>query len=239
MQWPQEFLDSVNAVTAKRPRTVAQHILKHGQITTEELQEIYGYDHPPRAVRDLREQGIPVVTRRTRSTKTGRMIAVYTFGDPNQIKAGRLGGRMAWPKDFKDQLVTVYRCRCGVCLTEYEARYLQIDHRVPFEVSGEPGLPLLREDFMLLCGSCNRAKSWSCEHCHNWSNERKQETCQTCYWSNPKVYMHAALHIIRRLEVVWSEAEVSEYEKLKLLSVHAKTDLPKFVKDIIHKHISG
>lgn len=45
-------------VTAKRPRTVIDHILKHGYVTTEELKEQYGYDHPPRAARDVREQGI-------------------------------------------------------------------------------------------------------------------------------------------------------------------------------------
>ena len=41
-------------VRAKRPRTVIQHILQHGFITTEELSELYGYDHPPRAVRYVR-----------------------------------------------------------------------------------------------------------------------------------------------------------------------------------------
>ena len=236
MEWPKEFLDRINAVTAKRPRTVAQHILKHGQITSEELKSLYGYDHPPRAVRDLREQGIPVDTGRTPSTTTGRMIAVYTFGDPSKVREGRLGGRSAWPKDFKDQLVTVYGCRCGVCATTYESRYLQIDHRVPFEVSGEPALPLLSKDFMLLCGSCNRAKSWSCEHCQNWTDDRDPATCQTCYWANPKAYVHAALRIIRRLELVWTEAEVAEYERIKQLSAQANIEMPKFVKDILRKH---
>ena len=32
---PKEFLELLNSVTAKRPKTVIDHILKHGQITTE------------------------------------------------------------------------------------------------------------------------------------------------------------------------------------------------------------
>ena len=44
---PPEFLDRLRAVTAKRPKTVIDHILEHGFITTEELSELYGYDHPP------------------------------------------------------------------------------------------------------------------------------------------------------------------------------------------------
>jgi hypothetical protein len=47
-------------VTAKRPKTVIGHILKHGQITTEELKNLYGYNHPPRAARDVKEHGIPI-----------------------------------------------------------------------------------------------------------------------------------------------------------------------------------
>ena len=53
---PKEFLDRLKAVTAKRAKTVIDHILKHGYITTEQLSDEYGYDHPPRAARDVREQ---------------------------------------------------------------------------------------------------------------------------------------------------------------------------------------
>lgn len=63
-QFPQSFLDKLNSVTNKRPATVIQYILKHGYITTEELKDIYGYNHPPRAIRDVREQGIPIETYR-------------------------------------------------------------------------------------------------------------------------------------------------------------------------------
>lgn len=54
-KYPKEFLDMLNSVEAKRPKTVIQHILRHGFITSEELKNTYGYNHPPRAVRDVRE----------------------------------------------------------------------------------------------------------------------------------------------------------------------------------------
>ena len=41
---PKEFLRLLEAVTAKRAKTVIDHILKHGFITTEELSAVYGYD---------------------------------------------------------------------------------------------------------------------------------------------------------------------------------------------------
>ena len=53
-----QFIERAKAVTAKRPKTVIDHILVHGQITTDELKSVYGYNHPPRAARDVREQGV-------------------------------------------------------------------------------------------------------------------------------------------------------------------------------------
>ena len=52
-KYPKEFLELCKSVTAKRPKTVIDHILKHGHITTEELRNKYGYDHPPRAARAM------------------------------------------------------------------------------------------------------------------------------------------------------------------------------------------
>ena len=49
-----EFVKLCKAVTAKRPKTVIDHILKRGFITTQELKDTYGYNHPPRAAIDGR-----------------------------------------------------------------------------------------------------------------------------------------------------------------------------------------
>ena len=39
--YPKEFLDLLESVSEKRPRTVIQHILKNGYITTQELKDDY------------------------------------------------------------------------------------------------------------------------------------------------------------------------------------------------------
>lgn len=226
------LLAKLRAVTAKRPKTVIDHILKHGHITTQELKDKYGYDHPPRAARDVREQGIPLETFSIKGSH-GRPVAAYRFGDLSQIKAGKLGGRRAWPKEFKQLLIDRAGSRCGVCLTEYEARYLQIDHCVPYEVAGHAAVALDPRDFMLVCGSCNRAKSWSCEHCRNWQKDHLPEVCRTCYWASPDNYAHVALRLIRRLDLTWTEVEVPDYEKLVALSKHARKQLPDFVKGVL------
>ena len=153
---PEAFIKKLESVNAKRPKTVINHILEHGFVTTEELSELYGYEHAPRAARDVRELGIPLETFRVEG-KNGRKIAAYRFGDPSKVRGGKIGGRKAWPKEFKSQLVSANGERCAVCFTPYEELYLQIDHRVPYEVGGNPEVNLDVADYMLLCGSCNRA----------------------------------------------------------------------------------
>ena len=119
-------------VTAKRPRTVIDHIIKHGSITTEELQSLYDYDHPPRAVADVKDAGIPIKRSSVRSERTGRKIASYGFGRPEDIVEGRIGGRKAFSKRFKDILLERYGARDAITGERFEPRYLQIDHRVPY-----------------------------------------------------------------------------------------------------------
>jgi DeoR/GlpR family transcriptional regulator of sugar metabolism len=42
-----EHLRSVLARASERARRLVEHILQYGQVTTEELRDLYGYDHPP------------------------------------------------------------------------------------------------------------------------------------------------------------------------------------------------
>ena len=51
-KYPKAFLDKLNSVTAKRPKTVIQFILKHGHVTTEDLKQL-GYEHAPKWERSL------------------------------------------------------------------------------------------------------------------------------------------------------------------------------------------
>ena len=55
--------EQISKVTALRPKTVLDYLVKHGSITTDDIKAL-GYEHPPRAIRDVREQGIPLITQR-------------------------------------------------------------------------------------------------------------------------------------------------------------------------------
>ena len=72
-----KILAQIKRVTNKRPLAVINHILRHGQVTTEELREQYGYDHPPRARMDVLEWGIPLETIRVPNRNGTKKIAAY------------------------------------------------------------------------------------------------------------------------------------------------------------------
>jgi len=230
-----EFLEKLKSVKAKRARTVIDHIIKHGHITTEELEKKYGYAHPPRAARDVREQGIPLKTTRVKDSD-GRTIAAYKFGDLSNISHDKLGGRKIFSKKFKEELMHNSDCKCYICMEKYDDRYLQVDHRIPYEVVGDVDHNNRDiKNYMLLCGSCNRAKSWSCEHCENWKNKKKSIICQSCYWAFPEKYDHIAEKNLRRLDLVWIDGEVNEYDNILEESKELSVSLPSHVKEVIRK----
>lgn len=232
--YPREFLKLLKGVKAKRPKTVIEHILKHGQITTEELKNIYGYNHPPRAIRDVREQGIPIVTFRVTGTG-GRKIAAYKFGDLSEVRATKLSGRTAFSSNLKSALVEKYGPCCNIYLSSFPANELQIDHRVPFEIIGDDAaLSDDIDEYMLLCASANRMKSWSCEHCTNWKHKNASD-CRSCYWAYPESYTHIAMRNIRRLDLLWAGEEVAEYERLAKNAEKVREPLSEYAKNILRR----
>lgn len=232
---PEEFLRICRSVTSKRPRTVIEHIIEHGFITTEEIKNVYGYNHPPRAARDVREQGVPLETFRIVASD-GRSIAAYRFADPSKARGDKLAGRTVISKAFKRKLFERHGSRCVIHNDELDERYLQVDHRVPFIVAGDvPSGERNLNDYMLLCGSANRAKSWSCEHCVNGTELRKKEICQSYYWASPEEYSHVAMQDVRRVDLIWSGEEVRDYDRLKAASDELQKDMPTYVKEVLKK----
>ena len=223
-------------VTAKRPRTVIDHILKHGYVTTEELRTLYGYDHPPRAARDVRENGVPLETYRIKSEQTGRRIGAYRFADPNEIRRGRIGGRRAFSKAFRDALIERYDSREAITGEQMDARYLQIDHRVLYEVAGEDvHNEKSLEEYMLLDASSQRAKSWSCEQCYNWQEKRDVAVCRSCFWASPENYTHVSEEQIRRVDIEWRGTEVKAFERLRARAEREDVTVAALIKRLVKR----
>ncbi|EHD2252822.1 hypothetical protein QUN98_003970 [Vibrio vulnificus] len=230
-----KILALAQKVTAKRAKTVIDHIIAHGSISTEELKDIYGYDHPPRAARDVRENGIPLETFKVLD-KQGRKIGAYRFGDPSKIEGHKLAGRQTFSKGLKNKLIEMYGERCAVSGIAFEGRYLQIDHRIPYEVAGDDVAEENSPDrFMLLSGAAQRQKSWECEQCPNLRGLKDQSVCGSCYWAYPENYTHAATRAIRVLNLGFSGQDATIYDHLNEESKRTGTT----IQDLIIQRLKG
>ena len=233
-KYPKSFLDKLNSVTAKRPKTVIQHILEHGFVTTEELEQLYGYKHAPRAARDVRELGIPLEMYRVKSSD-GRSIGAYRFGNPALAEnaVSKTAGRTALSKALKKALIEKFGSKCFIYLQPMDEKILQVDHRIPYEIGGEQNENDL-DCFMLLSPSANRAKSWTCEHCPNWEN-KNAEFCMKCFWAHPENYSHIAGKEQRQLIITFTGDEIEDYNKLIALVGVDKAE--ETIKEMIEEFI--
>jgi len=234
-KYPKTFLDHLNSITAKRPKTVIQHILKNGFVTSEELKDIYGYNHPPRAVRDVREYGIPIVTYNVKDNN-GRRIAAYKFGNPNKVSndLSKKHGRTVFTKALKRALIEKYGPKCFIYLETMNETNLQIDHRIPYEIDSEQDNQNT-DIFMLLSPSANRAKSWTCEHCINWDKKDKA-FCVRCFWAYPEDYDHVAGKYVKIISIIFTGNEIEDYNKL--VQISGMDNAQSVVKKIIHDFLN-
>jgi hypothetical protein len=220
-----ELLKRIEGVTNKRARFVLDSIVKNGIVTTEEINRA-GYDHPPRAVQDAKDLGFRIKTIKAKHSD-GHSIAAYVF-DEGELEAGKEGRRLL-PKKERDALIHSAGDKCEICGAEHN---LQVDHRIPYEVAAESQRGEVKP-YQILCGSCNRKKSWTCEHCQNWLQDKSLDVCRLCYWAESETYSHVALQQQRRVDLVWTSDEVSDYEKVKAAAACHQRSVPEEIKSIL------
>lgn len=207
-----------------RGRKALEFMLSHGSVTTGDLKAA-GYDHPPRAVRDVKDAGLVVESKLEKVD--GVRMSRYTLID--SISEGFLQRRPI-SNTFRNDLFREHDYRCSVCGGTFITRMLQADHRVPFAIGGDPE-PELRH-YMPLCASDNRAKSMSCETCPNWT-VRDVETCKTCYWHDPEDYTHVATEDERRLTITARGSDVAGIDQLADEAAEAGLTLGEYLLDVI------
>lgn len=214
----------------KRPRLVLEHLLDKGEVSTYELGQL-GYDQPPRAAQDLKEAGVQLKRKNGVNPVTGNRMAIYSLDRDAPIGLG-LSGRKAFPKSFVKQVKDAYNHKCCVYDAPYPDNALQVDHRVPYIVAGEAE-QLRVEEFMTLCGSAQRLKSWACEHCPN--RELKDvATCESCYWAYPHSdYQHIATVPERRADVVWKGKGIKKYNELKAFADDSNISVPEAIRQMV------
>lgn len=232
-----DIVEELIARTTGRSRVVVEHILENGYITTLDLSEL-GYEHPPRAAADVRDRGIPLKT--VSKTIDGKRIGHYRFPDNMEQLDQTSIGRIAISKKFRKEVLEHYGEIDIFTRATTSPREIQIDHRIPYRISGDPKQPFEVEDFMPVSAAMNRAKSWECEACPNWE-ERVVEVCESCYWAIPdRSYQHVATIPVRRLDITWQgENEIIEFDHLLQMSQDEELDMATLIKKTIMEGLAN
>lgn len=160
--------------------------------------------------------GIPLDTFKIKNS-SGKTIAAYKFGDWEAAKKtnqlSKVSGRTQITEKLKSALIDRYGAKCHLYGEEYPARLLQPDHRVPYEIGGDPIDMSNTDYFMLLSPSANRDKSWACEHCPNWT-PKNIDMCKTCYYAYPEEYQHIAGVREKKLDLVFSSEDIDLFNEI-------------------------
>ncbi len=192
-------------------------ILDKGSVTTADL-AVLGYDHPPRAAQDVKDATLPLIMKMVRRAD-GKRMASYRFPTEAEAVAGRAlrSGRLNVRPMFRRELMKHYGSADTITGAKLPATMLTVDHRVPFQVSGDAGLE--DEDisqFMLLDRSMQSVKAWTCRHCPNVTTGLLDpEVCGRCFWAYPESYDHVATVEVRRTDIVWQGSDIPLHDRLQ------------------------
>ncbi|KAB0678181.1 HNH endonuclease [Aeromonas caviae] len=233
----EDYLRCVLEVCTSRAAFVINHIIKHGSINSEHIRSV-GFVHGARAVGDVRDNGVPLITRNIKSSDN-RTIAEYVFGPASDIKKHKFGGRINFPNSLKGKLIERDGLFCSISKQSLPSDELQIDHRVPYYISGDIAGERNPNDFMLLSKSMQRAKSWDCEHCDNLKIHFDLNICKSCYWATPENYTHVAMRIQRSINLTWEGREVKDFDNLYKESVRIGCSPQELIKLIIYNRYNG
>lgn len=234
-----DFVEKVlkNNDISLRGKKVLKFLVEHGSITTPDISNM-GYNHPHRAIRDVRDAGIPIITTWETDAHKKRH-AKYTFGNSSDIKEHMIQGRVTFPKSFKKKLLKIQGNKCALCNQSFDPEYLQIDHRVPYEYNGD-SKNLDTNDYMLLCAECNRIKDRAtqigCAKTCFKTNDIK--IIRSCYWASPENYTHICMKPIRRLTLMWlDKTQVNSYDAMAKKAKELKLSPQQYIKKLIQKDI--
>lgn len=165
--------------------------------------------------------------------RAGKSIGAYRFGDWEEYKKqnvlSKTAGRTLLSNKLKQALIEKYGSICFLYNEEYPEQQLQVDHRIPYEILGEQDEGYI-DNFMLLCPSGNRTKSWACEHCSNWE-PKNPNICERCYYAHPENYLHIAGEEERRIDITFKNKDLDIYEYLKKKSENEKTTIQEAFKN--------
>src|SRR5699024_710289 len=139
---------------------------------------------------EMNEQGAKEIYK---YMKTGQVLTIHsnepTLGDVFIELTGR---------NLKEKIAEENGYCCEIDQTSFELRYLQIDHRMPYEVSGDPEELIWK----IICHFVLHTTElgYVVVNIPIIGSIKDPNICKTCYWASPSNYSHIAMEGVKRVE---------------------------------------
>ncbi len=225
-----EYVELVYPYATKRAKWAIDELLSNGSLTSSEMLE-FGHMHPARVICDVRDQGIPVET--TTIFEQGKRYASYKLGKAKDINRAKFGGRKTIPTCIKHILVARNGMQCQLSKATLQSTDLEVDHRIPFALAGEPKHPKCPSNYMLLSRSMQMKKSKECAGCPNLKKLNSVDNCNECYWASPEHYTHKAMRQEQVTSINWTDKDAISLAKIRELALSHGLSVESLIKNTL------
>lgn len=240
----QEYVDSIYDHLYLRGKKAVDALNEKGEVTKFDLiDKGVAASQTARAIRDLKDHGIPIVTKgRINTNRSKNPMVLYCYGKVADINSSWGIGRDNRNYRIKDELMEKYGNHCAFCGRRFNPSELQVDHRLPLKYFGDHSYSEdSLEDYLLVCARCNRLKNTAVDQCAKTCYKTGDwEVIKSCYWYNPFNYSHICMRPIRRQVLDFEGNEVNLYNDLMQIAkdkeVNASKVMMQAMKEYADKH---
>lgn len=235
----EEYVKDIYDNLYPRAKVAADLLIKKGTITKYDFENTnVPVSQAPRAIRDLKDHGIPIKTLERISVPQAKTkVSQYAFGSVDDIVSTSKYGRMYNPSGMKEKLVRLHGRVCVFCGKKLSGQDMELDHKLPVNIFGDlSSVERLNPDnYQLVCRKCNRLKREATSH--GAFDDRKQgmDIVKQNYWYDPVRYRkNKKGHLFDQSIIVWNTNEDRQvYNQIEQYAEDSKKDFQEALKDMV------
>lgn len=234
----EEYIHDIYDNLYPRAKAAADLLMEKGVITKYDFEETHvPVSQAPRAIRDLKDHGIPIETLRKISVPQAKTkVNRYTLGSIDNINTSMRYGRMYDPTGMKEKLAKLHGDVCVFCGKKLTAKDRELDHKLPVNIFGDlsPVERLNPDNYQLVCRGCNRLKREATSHGAFDDQREGMDIVKQNYWYDPVQYRkNRDDRLYAHNVIVWNTSkDIQAYKQISQYAKDSSKSFQEALKDI-------
>lgn len=234
----EEYIHDIYDNLYPRAKAAADLLIEKGVITKYDFETTrVPISQAPRAIRDLKDHGIPVKTlERVNVPQAKSKVNQYTLGSADDIDASKKYGRLYDPSGMKEKLAKLHGSTCVFCGKHLAPKDRELDHKLPVNIFGDLSSVerLNPNNYQLVCRKCNRLKREAVSHGAFDDRQDGMDVVKHNYWYDPVQYRkNEKDNLFNQSIVVWNSGEdIRTYNQISQYAKYSNKSFPEALKDM-------